>query len=179
MAASSFPFDKNPLMKRWLGNGDAQAESAPRRRRKNDAEREFCRLRPVPNEHIYFYVKSIDNSRAVPAPDPKAPKQCWSTITTSFIVVLVMIGILLPGAYTRLAGYQLDGLKKQREQLMAERTWLDAQIAQSKSMKSLDHFAQQNSMKPAAAGLVQHLQGDLKGTEAILRRNDQNKRAGR
>ena len=168
MAASSFPFDKNPLMKRWLGT--AQADATPRRR-KSGAEREFCRLRPVPNEHIYFYVKNIDNSRAVPAPDPKAPRQCWSAIATSFIAVAVMIGVLLPGAYSRLAGYQIDSLKKQRTELAAEGIWLEAQITQSKSMHSLDAFAVQHVMKPSSPGLVQHLQGDSRGTEAKLRRD--------
>lgn len=168
MATSTFSFDKNPLMRRWM-NSAGEATAAPRRR-KSDAEREAFRLRPLPNEHIYFYSKSIDNSRALPAPDPKAPKQCWSTIATSFIVVAVMIGVLLPGAYTRLAGYQVDGLKKQRDELIAERSWLEAQIAQAKSIKTLELFAKTKQMGPAEPSLVQHLNGDLNGTEASLRK---------
>lgn len=166
MATSTFSIDKNPLMRRWLGGS---GEAVPRRK-KSDAERESFRLRPVPNEHIYFYIKTIDNSRAVPAPDPKAPKQCWSTIATSFVVVAVMIGVLLPGAYNRLAGYQVDELKKRRDELVAERSWLEAQIAQSKSIRHLEEFAQARKMEPTNAASVQHLQGDSKGTEARLRK---------
>ncbi|HWP85831.1 MAG TPA: hypothetical protein VNN17_11610, partial [Terriglobia bacterium] len=38
-----------------------------------------ARLRPFPNEDIYFHVKWIDNSRVARAADPAAGRTAWKT----------------------------------------------------------------------------------------------------
>ena len=74
-------------------------------------------MRPVrafANEDIYFFVKRIDNSRVVRAADPQARGMCWKMIGSVVAAAVLLIGVLLPSAYSLLAGYQIQSLRRKR-----------------------------------------------------------------
>src|SRR5262249_58752346 len=83
------------------------------------------RLRALPNEDIYFYVKRVDNSRLVREPDPRAKAECWSAIGAVCALAAVLISSLLPSAAGITAGYQIQALKQERQRLLDDRRSLE------------------------------------------------------
>ena len=59
---------------------------------------ESCRLRPLPNEAIYFYVKPINNSRVVRQADPVQRARDRRVVAGGFAAAVLLIGALLPSA---------------------------------------------------------------------------------
>ena len=70
-------------------------------------------LRALPNEDIALWVKSIDNSRVAQQRDPQVSGALWRYIGGAVAAVVLVVGLLLPGAYGWLAGYQLNKLEKE------------------------------------------------------------------
>jgi cell division protein FtsL len=106
--------------------------------------RERCdafRLRTLPNEDVYFFVKRIDNSRVVRQADPRARARDWRLIATASMAAAVFVGVLLPSAYGLMAGYQLTQLQKQQEQLVSERAKLEIEEAKLVSAERLQELA--------------------------------------
>ena len=106
--------------------------------------RERCdeyRLRTLPNEDVYMFVKRIDNSRVVKQADPRARARDWKLIGTAGFAAAAFVGVLLPSAYGLMAGYQLNQLQKQHEQLVAERSKLEIEEAKLVSAERLQELA--------------------------------------
>src|SRR5713226_6234714 len=70
------------------------------------------RLRALPNEDVYFFSKRIDNSRLLREKDPRAPKQCWSTIGAVGVLAILLTGALAPSVWGTFSGYQLQALRQ-------------------------------------------------------------------
>jgi hypothetical protein len=115
------------------------------------------RLRSIPNEDIYFFVKHIDNTRVVREADPVAPRRCWKTIATGCMAVALLVGLLLPGAYSLLAGYQIQTLRAQQQELINERALLELEEAKLASPERLQHFAEMQKFVDPAPGHVIYL----------------------
>lgn len=98
---------------------------------------EDFRLRALPNEEIYFFVREVDNSRVIPLADQRATRVCWKVIGASCLAVLLLIGVLAPLGYNLLAGYQINALEKEQQVLLRERTVLELKEAQLVSPKRL------------------------------------------
>jgi cell division protein FtsL len=98
-------------------------------------------LRPLPNEDVFMFVKRIDNSRVVRQADPKARAGDWRVIGGAAISAALLIGVLLPGAYSLMAGYQLSTLQRENQKLQVERTQLELQEAQLLSTERLEQIA--------------------------------------
>ncbi len=107
-----------------------------------------------------FYVpRAIDNSRLVKAADPRERRQQK---------MLVMVGLLLgaailAGAYQRFAtiqaGYRLEALKGQREQLLEANRQLRLEEASLRDPERVDTIArQQLGLGLPGAGQVVHLE---------------------
>ena len=64
------------------------------------------RLRAMPNEDVYFYVKRIDNARVIREAEPGARGAAWKVIGSSFAVAVLLAGPMLPSVYGLLAGYR-------------------------------------------------------------------------
>src|SRR5947208_14711138 len=64
------------------------------------------RLRALPNDDVYFFSKTIDNSRLVKQKDPGAPKECWSAIGAFALIAILLAGALAPTVWGTFAGYQ-------------------------------------------------------------------------
>lgn len=98
-------------------------------------------LRAIPNEEIYFFVKDIDNTRVVRQADPKAGGTCWRLILSGGLAVILLIGVLLPSAAGRIAGYQLESLRQEQQRLIAEKNALEIDEARLLSPERLDEIA--------------------------------------
>jgi len=124
-------------------------------------------LRALPNEDIFFYSKRIDNSRLVREPDPRAKTECWSTIGAVCAVAAVLITSLVPSVAGITAGYQIQGLKQERQRLLDERRGLDVQEATLRGQQRLEQIAHdQNMDKPKPEQLVRLNSDASKDTEA-------------
>ncbi len=129
---------------------------------------ERFRVRRVPNENIYFYGKTIDNSRVVRARDPKARGEQWRLMVATLGGAALLIAVLLPSAYTFIAGHELQDLKQKREQLLAERRRLEVEEAQLLTPARLEQYAENQKLTDPGNKVV-YLPGDKSGTEASNR----------
>ena len=84
-------------------------------------------VRSIPNEDIYLFVKEIDNSGVVREADPRARGAAWRLLLSGGALVTLLIGILLPAAYGRIAGYQVESLKKEQSRLLTEKAALEVE----------------------------------------------------
>ncbi len=100
-------------------------------------------LRAFPNEDLYFFVKRIDNSRIVRQSDPQARRACWKMIGSVGIAATLLIGVLLPSAYSLLAGYQIQSLKQEAARLDNERASLELQEAKLLSPARMEQLAKE------------------------------------
>src|SRR5437660_11613423 len=89
-----------------------------------------ARVRAFANEDIYFFVKKIDNSGVVREADPAARGTCWKLIGSVVAAVVLLVGVLLPGAYSLLAGYQIQSLRVEGQRLATEQASLELEEAQ-------------------------------------------------
>ena len=97
-------------------------------------------VRPFANEDIFFYVKRLDNSRVVRAADPEARQACWKMIGSVVAAAVLLIVVLLPGAYSLLAGYQVQTLRQEAQRLANESANLELQEAALLSPARMQQF---------------------------------------
>ena len=113
------------------------------------------RLRAFPNEDVFLYVKHIDNSRVVRAADPESGRSAWRAIGTMAAAVIVVLLVLMPSAYGRLAGYQIERLRQESEKLAAQRAQLELREAALLSPERMQELARaQQFIDPAPDQVV-------------------------
>jgi hypothetical protein len=100
-----------------------------------------CRVRNFANEDIYFYVKRIDNTGVVRRADPEESGVCWRMIGTAGAAVVLLIAVLLPGAYGLLASYQIQALQREAQKLTTEQTSLAVEEARMISPARMEELA--------------------------------------
>lgn len=100
-------------------------------------------LRPIPNEDLYLFVKSIDNSRVVRQADPQAGWSVVKFIGSSFGVALLLVALMLPHAWGLMANYQIEALKQEQRKLAEERDSLEVEEASLTSTERLLEYARQ------------------------------------
>jgi hypothetical protein len=109
----------------------------------------------LPNDDVYFWVKRIDNSRVVRKIDPGARKASWQSIRIACLAVTLVVGLLLPNAYTLLAGYQVHDLRKENERLLNEAKALELELARLSSSHRLEELARsRNFVDPTPERVV-------------------------
>jgi cell division protein FtsL len=119
-----------------------------------DVDDEFV-LRSIPNEDIYFFVKDIDNARVVRQADPQARGACWRMILSGGLAVLLLIGVLLPSAAGRIAGYQIESLRQEQLRLQSEKSALEIEEARLLTPAHLEEIARrQQFMDPPPSTVV-------------------------
>jgi hypothetical protein len=116
-------------------------------------------VRPFANEDIFFYVKRIDNSRVVRAADPQAREACWKLIGSVVAAAVLLIAVLLPGAYGLLAGYQIQTLREDAHRLANERASLELQEAELLSPARMEELARTQQFVDPAPQKVVYLDG--------------------
>jgi hypothetical protein len=142
------------IFDRIMGSGSVAEAAYPVVR--TDAD-EFYKLRALPNEDVYFFVKRIDNSRVVRQADPGAHTWGLRFIGGAVAGAVILIGLLLPSAYGLMAGYQLSSLKQEEQRLLAERATLDLEEAKLISAERLQELARIQQFVDPAPGKVIHL----------------------
>jgi cell division protein FtsL len=113
------------------------------------------RVRDFANEDIYFFVKRIDNSGVVRLSDPKARGVCWKLIGSAGLAVILLIAVLLPSAYSLLAGYQIQSLRQEQARLLNDQASLELEEAQLLSPARIEQLARdQQFIDPPAQKVV-------------------------
>ncbi|HEX8984351.1 MAG TPA: hypothetical protein VF767_02930 [Bryobacteraceae bacterium] len=101
------------------------------------------RLRPLPSEDVYFYLKKIDNSRIVREADPVARKRAWKAGAKGLAAASLLILLLMPKALGMVAGYHVHKLAQEHEQLLNERSALALEEARLVSPERLEQLARE------------------------------------
>jgi hypothetical protein len=101
------------------------------------------RLRPLPSEDVYFYVKKIDNSRLVREADPAARRRAWQDGLKGLAAAGLLILLLMPKALGVVAGYEINQLTASHKKMAAEKTAIELQEAQLRSPDRLEQLARQ------------------------------------
>jgi len=129
-----------------------------------------ARVRPFPNEDIYFFVKRIDNTQVVREADPQGRGICWKLIGSAAAAVVLLIGVLLPSAYSLLAGYQIQSLHQEEHRLAAERATLELQEATLLSPARMEELARAQQFVDPAPQKVVYLESRNGGSLAMNRK---------
>jgi hypothetical protein len=120
---------------------------------------ESCRLRPLPNEDVYLFVKPIDNRSVVRAIDPTAQRARTNSMLTSFGLALLFVAGLAPAAYNTMEGYHIQSLRKTQVELRKQISDLDNQEAELMTPARLRGLAVHMGLQDPAPGHVQYLDG--------------------
>jgi hypothetical protein len=116
-------------------------------------------VRPFANEDIFFHVKRIDNSRVVRAADPQARQDCWKMIGSVVAAAVLLVAVLLPGAYSLLAGYQIQALRQEAHKLANEQASLELQEAGLLSPARMEELARDQQFVDPPPQKVVYLDG--------------------
>ncbi len=124
-------------------------------------------VRAYANEDVYFFVKRIDNRRLVRQADPKARQTCWNMIGSVGVAAGLMIAVLLPGAYTLMAGYQIQALQQESSRLATERATLELREVQLLSPARMEELARQQQFIDPAPDKVVYLESQGSSSVAM------------
>jgi hypothetical protein len=116
-------------------------------------------VRPFANEDIFFHVKRIDNSRVVRAADPQARQDCWKMIGSVVAAAVLLVAVLLPGAYSLLAGFQIQALRQEAHKLVNEQASLELQEAELLSPARMEELARDQQFVDPPSQKVVYLDG--------------------
>lgn len=125
-------------------------------------------LRPLPCEDLRVEFKTINNSRLVREPDPRARGACWSAIAATALTLVFLTGVLAPRLLNTLAGYKLEKLRAENRSLLEDRRNLDLQVAERTSPQRLLELARRQNMVVPKASQVVHLDGKGDSSVAML-----------
>ena len=124
------------------------------------------KLRALPNDDVYFYVKRIDNSRVVRQADPQAKGQCLSAIGATCVLAVLAGSVMAPKLGAVLAGYKIQQLRQEQATLHEEKRALEVDEAVLMSPARLDELAQKQKLNRPGFGQVVHLQPSGEGAFA-------------
>ncbi len=133
------------------------------------AKRRGARRRSPADE--YYLPKQIDNSRLVRSADPRERREQARLVAVS----LVLAFAVLATAYQRFslirAGYKMEALKIEREQLQEANRTLRLEEAALRDPQRVDALARNLGLGLPAAGQVVHLQdGATEPEQAVMAR---------
>ena len=116
-------------------------------------------VRPFANEDIFFHIKRIYNSRVIRAADPQARQHCWKMIGSMVMAAVLLIAVLLPGAYSLLAGYQIQTLRQEAHKLANEQASLELKEAELLSPARMQELARDQQFVDPPSQKVVYLDG--------------------
>jgi hypothetical protein len=114
-------------------------------------------LRALPNDHIYFYSKRIDNSRMVRQANPAASQESWSAVGAVAILLMLGCSIIAPHVASVLAGYKLEALKSERQALVDQGRSLSVREATLLSPSRLVDLASAHKLSSPGVDQIVHL----------------------
>ncbi len=149
-----------PAFPRTSGADGRISSSADSRPVSTRRKRDPYRLRPLPQEDVFFFCKQIDNSRLDREPDPKSRGVTWSTIGAACVAVVALAAATFPALSSTLAGYKLEALRAEQRRLVEERRTLEFEEAIALSPDRVRVLAQKHNLVPPSDGQVIHLDGN-------------------
>ena len=124
-----------------------------------------CQVRPFPNEQVILWRKpEIDNSRLLRRADPRIGEACWKLFSATALLVVLIVGLLLPNAYSRLSDIQMEQLRQRNHTLIEEKRRLEIQQAELTSYDRLDKLAIERGMEDPSTARVHHLGAEVPGS---------------
>jgi len=150
------------------GTTETREEKRAIAQAKKRAATDQFRLRALPNDDVYFYVKRIDNSRVVRQADPQTKGQCWSAIGATCVLALLAGSVAAPKLGSLLAGYKIQQLRAEAATLQEEKRSLEVDEATLMSPARLDELAAKQKLNRPGAGQVMHLQPRADGAFASV-----------
>jgi cell division protein FtsL len=145
---------------------DRATDGAAQSRAPRNSSDASTRVRTFANEDIYFYVKRIDNSDVVREADPQARGTCWKLIGSVVAAVVLLIGVLLPSAYSLLAGYKIQALQQEQQRLATQQASLELEEATLVSPARMEQLARDQQFIDPPSQKVVYL--DTKGASLAL-----------
>lgn len=116
---------------------------------------EPCALRAMPNEEIHLFIKRIDNNHVIRTEDKQATATCWKTIGLAGLGAIVAVGVIVPTAYGKLAGYQMEHRREEQSRLKKQLAQVEAIEAQLLSPATLERLAvDRNFIEPSPESMV-------------------------
>ena len=139
------------MYNRLLGGAGDYTEIASREVAEDDA----YKLRAIPNEDVYFYVKDINNAHVVRQENPRERSAAWRMVASGGAVAALLIAVLFPSAYSLLAGYKVESLKTEQQVLLREKAKLELEEAALLSPERLEELARiQSFVDPAPQKVI-------------------------
>lgn len=123
---------------------------------------EDYRLRPLPNEDVYLFVKRIDNRAVVRAADPAARRARARSMVMGLFVALLLVAGLAPAAYSRIEGRRISDLRQRQTELQAEQKRLELQEADLVRVERLRPLAKEFGFEDPTPGSLEYLDGKSK-----------------
>ena len=112
------------------------------------------RLRALPREDILLFVKEIDNDHVVPVRDTRDWFASLTMVAGVLVTSLLLISLLLPGAYALLASRRLDTLRQEREVMINRLRILRVEEAKMLSPRHLEEQARDRFVAPMVGSVV-------------------------
>jgi len=125
-------------------------------------------LRALPNEDVFFYSKTIDNSRVVREAGPRSRTE-WSAIGAACLVAALLVSMLVPSVGSIMAGYKLQALKQEHQRLLDEQSVLELAEARLLNPARLEQLAKDQQLVAPAPGQVIHLDPKNSGSLASVK----------
>ena len=125
-----------------------------------------CRLRPLPNEDVYLFVKRIDNSAVIRAADPAARRARSRSAFTGFAAAALIIAGLIPAAYNTMAGFHIESLRAEQTRLKQQAAALELEEAGLLSPQRLEKMAKSLKMMEPAPTSVEYLSGTVSDAQS-------------
>lgn len=121
-----------------------------------DTGREPCdaRLRTLPREEIFLYVKPIDNSRVRCVAHRSEVLAGTVTAAAMLLAALCVIAVLLPPSSMLAMSHEMESLKQERAALLNELRDLRSQEASLRSAERLEQYAGERFVAPSPKALV-------------------------
>lgn len=123
---------------------------------------EDCRLRPLPNEDVYLFVKRIDNKAVVRAADPAARRARARSMVLGLLAALMLVAGLAPAAYSRIEGRHISDLQQRQAELQAEHKRLELQEADLVRVDRLRMIAKEFGFVDPTPESLEYLEGKNK-----------------
>lgn len=111
----------------------------------------------MPNDDVYFFSKSIDNSRVVRQQDPSARGECWSAVGAAAVLLMLGGSIIAPHVGSVLAGYKLEALNQEHQALLDQKRELEVREAGLLSPVRLNELAKVRNLTNPASDQIIHL----------------------
>lgn len=140
----------------WFDRGFERAENTHTSGTKAEGRN---RVPAFANEDIFFFVKRIDNSGVVRQAEPGARGTCWKLIGSVVAAVVMLVGVMLPSAYSLMAGYQIQSLHQEQQKLAAEAATLELQETALLSPERMQELARTQQFIDPPSQKVIYLDG--------------------